>query len=455
MVLLWILALTIITYLLYYKLSRRQYKDQPFIEYGWIPYFGVFPRLMIYKEKYLMELKRKHGDIFTLYYFGNYHHVIFDEASLKIFYTNSTHLGFYEYVFDLLGIFFPNKQKAYLSLNFIKFIHKFTISKENSTYFIDTQKRLSAELINKWKKEGKVDLLSDFSKFIAKLNLEQFIGYSSEELVDDLLDTDAANILENRPIITLFKSYFGIKRQEDQKYENITNVIAKQIEKRQKDLNSKKIPFDELIHHCIENEEHFSVDSVVSRLWGMFFGAQVNTTMLLFWSVYRLMNSKDDELIDVKYEILNAPEDYGFEYIQEMKMTDKYLYEIFRIYYYGFPSGRKINQDIEMNGYTLKKGSYLFNPVLSKIAYEEVDNSHEINLDQKKIDSSYKFVPFGSGIHPCVGKTFAMTEVKSLLIQFYKNIQMKSVKDISQNDLTGFDWNRPKHGKSIFEVLKK
>lgn len=143
------------------------------------------------------------------------------------------------------------------------------------------------------------------------------------------------------------------------------------------------------------------------------------------------------------------------DYVQEMAWTEKYIYEIFRIYYYGFPSGRKLLEDVKLTDFTLKKGTYLFNPLISKVAYEEIDNSNEINLNQKKIDSKYKFTPFGAGIHPCVGKIFAMNEVKTLLIQFYKNIQLKIFKDYEKCDITGFDWNRPKDGKVIFEVLNK
>lgn len=181
-------------------------------------------------------------------------------------------------------------------MEFIKFIHKFSISKENQVYYLDVQKRLSMELMDKWKKEKKIDLLKDFSNFICKLNLEHFIGYSSDQLVEDVMDTDASHILETRPLTTLFKYYTGAKKQEDFKYDRISKAITEQIEKRRNDLTSKKIPFDDIIHFASHEEDHFSVDSVVSKIWGTLFGAQINTTMLLFWSVYRLFTSKDNEL---------------------------------------------------------------------------------------------------------------------------------------------------------------
>ncbi len=60
--------------------------------------------------------------------------------------------------------------------------------------------------------------------------------------------------------------------------------------------------------------------------------------------------------MELKKELLDTKKDFDLEYLNSMVYTDRYINEIFRIYYNGIPNGRMLQKSHEFSGYKFKKG---------------------------------------------------------------------------------------------------
>jgi cytochrome P450 len=151
----------------------------------------------------------------------------------------------------------------------------------------------------------------------------------------------------------------------------------------------------------------------------------------------------------VKKELEEADDDFNVDYIHSMKYTELFIYEIFRIYYNGIPNGRYLEKSHVFSGYKLEKGEFVAHTFVSKGAFEVTEDFEKIDLSEKVRKNNFIFTPFGAGTHPCLGKAFAISEVKTVLILLYKHLKLVNKnKNIKLSDMV--DWKRPLDGEAIF-----
>nr|CAD7198090.1 unnamed protein product [Timema douglasi] len=108
--------------------------------------------------------------------------------------------------------------------------------------------------------------------------------------------------------------------------------------------------------------------------------------------------------------------------LQEMKYLEKVIKETLRL----FPSvavfGRKLNQDVQIDNYTLPKGSSVgimaYSMHRDSKLYPEPEKFNPerfdlINLVQGR--HPYQYIPFSAGPRNCIGQKFAMLAMKTIL----------------------------------------
>jgi hypothetical protein len=287
----------------YYFYSRRQISGRPPIIYGTIPYFGVIGDLNL---PYLKEMQKKHGNIFTLYIMGKFYTVLFDEKDIKEYSLakeeNLSFIKFYDFLIQDFTVSFNDSKVNHYIKKILgyelgkKLIHKFVNKKENLDFLLKTQKKITMKKIEDWKKLKSIDIFEESKRYVAEINLEQFIGHSSKSLIDDVLETDPSVVVEKRALSSIIRNKLGLQTIEKKCYQNIGNTLMEIIKKRETDDNKERIPFDEIIEFTKENGIKEIDRWTTAWIHGLVFAAQLNTTMLLSWSIYRLFDSNDDEL---------------------------------------------------------------------------------------------------------------------------------------------------------------
>lgn len=120
-----LLLFAIVLLLKFYQRCNKNFsKDAPPVIQGYLPYFGDLLLYKPYLLEYIASLRKKYGDIFTIYNMGKYWTFIFREEDLNVFYNSpEKKVSGTEFLKLLLGPFQSVDQKV---CNF-KFLIKNTV----------------------------------------------------------------------------------------------------------------------------------------------------------------------------------------------------------------------------------------------------------------------------------------------------------------------------------------
>lgn len=103
-------------------------------------------------------------------------------------------------------------------------------------------------------------------------------------------------------------------------------------------------------------------------------------------------------------------------------------------------SARLLNQDIELEGYTLPRGTMLAS--CAYLVHMRPDNY----LDPERFDPErfkankpdpYKWVPFGGGIRRCLGMSFALYEMKVVIAEILQKLDLELIDKYPKPQLQG------------------
>jgi cytochrome P450 len=112
---------------------------------------------------------------------------------------------------------------------------------------------------------------------------------------------------------------------------------------------------------------------------------------------------------------------------QRMPYLDAVVHETLRLWPAGFVSARKAVDDFEFAGHRIPGGSMvLYSPYATQRMPEHWPEPDRF-LPERWLDGEpapYTFVPFGGGYRRCIGFAFATQELKALLVQLLRRIEL-------------------------------
>ncbi len=163
------------------------------------------------------------------------------------------------------------------------------------------------------------------------------------------------------------------------------------------------------------------------------------------WAIADLIQNKDYQAV-LRAEVSNVMgssdgRDFSWEQAIAMTKMDLALRETERLHPVAFILSRKANEDIERDGYLIKKGDFvLLAPSVTHRMTEtwvEPDRYNPERFNPENADAqieSNSLVGFGGGMHRCAGVNFARMEMKAIvaiLLQHYDMELMDEVKPIA------------------------
>jgi cytochrome P450 len=173
-----------------------------------------------------------------------------------------------------------------------------------------------------------------------------------------------------------------------------------------------------LLTACDEAGEPLSDTMIRDQLMTLALAGREPTAAAMTWAVYWSIYFPDIEARLLReFATLNAPDDY--EAITRLPYLSSVCQEALRFYPTDLVAlTRIVKEPIEIMGYTFEAGTSLLPCLYLTHRREDLyPDALRFNPDRflDRHYSAYEFVPFGGGIHRCLGINFAPFEIKLVL----------------------------------------
>ncbi len=125
----------------------------------------------------------------------------------------------------------------------------------------------------------------------------------------------------------------------------------------------------------------------------------------------------------------------NFEKLKDLEYTQQVIEEALRLFPPIWATNRMAVEDDEFKGIPIKKGTtfglFMYSVHRSPKLWEDPDSyrPERFSKEKKKTRHPFAFIPFGGGPRLCIGKQFAMMEMKLILAKMIKRYEVSLVDD--------------------------
>jgi len=321
--------------------------------------------------------------------------------------------------------------------------------------FVKTFDENTENLIKHWRNTMKtsltgiaeVDILKDFNMLALDTIGEAAFGYrfdtliSGENEVSQAVETllrgkISATALFLRRIVPFYDWLPFQENRMMNKATNLTDSVVKQIirEKRSEmEKSGGKVSGNNLLSKMLmvqdeESGRRLSDQMIEAQVHTFMVAGHETTSVALTWTFYLLAKHQDvqEKARQEAIAVFGGSGAIDNTHLDELKYITAVINESLRMYPPAALFMRKVVADDQLGEYKIPKGSYVVVPICVLHHLEEnwVDHekfSPERFLGDQQI-SNYKFMPFSNGPRNCIGRKFAMLEMKvaisKLLMKF-------------------------------------
>ncbi|QRY19005.1 ORF-135 [Teiidae poxvirus 1] len=432
---------------------RFRRPNEPPLDRGLVPWFGHVVDFNTNTYELLCELKKKHGDIFTLQAAGSFITVLLDPHVYEEVLLKSDKFDFRRYEEALLKIMF-DVSLPYCDLEVRRllmresFKEKYLRSLTRTFLYYLRVMLLNDKIEGKWNESSLFDF--SCSNVFSASYLTLFGGntFIDDDQIESLVVYEYFTKLD-RLVVKYFKDILDVEEKEvflAARKELWDLLSIKKINSRVKKscwlINYKQYLEDMKVSDEMQSK------IMVAQLWSM----HCNVGPTVFWVlVYILKNP--DVMKEIKKEMTAA-----FACTKESRMSyqamldstpvfDSVIEETLRLTAAPIITREIVSETTitlsNQNKYSLRGGDTLcifpyISPQMDPEVYEDVDTfNHKRFIDENnnKITEFYKngkklkhfTAPWGLGLHKCIGKHFGLNIVKQFIfiVLTYFEIELK------------------------------
>jgi cytochrome P450 len=277
----------------------------------------------------------------------------------------------------------------------------------NNDHMVEYENKISLavdEVLSKW--FDKVDVRTEMRFIIFKTVMEIFFSEN--------IDSEFEKIKENTYIISNKISYNVQDEELSKLTKELKDIIKRVVDKR---LSSKEIKNDFLgILINSYNNNKMELDDLYDESLTILLGSYETTAYALEWAVYYLSINKNWQ-----------------EAISRGEHTDAFINEVLRMCPPIWNSERIATEDVIIDGKEIPAGTQV---VLSSLAVQRDKNVFE-DPDSFKPErwfdnnqlSKGEYFPFLFGKRQCIGKDFALMEMRIILTKIAKKFDLELIND--------------------------
>jgi retinoid hydroxylase len=292
-----------------------------------------------------------------------------------------------------------------------------------------------------WQTGSQIRLLQEIKALTLYLACKLFLGADSEKDIHflkvnflDYVDGLKTILRINSTMTKYGRAMCAKKRLED--------YIKEKINYYNNTSNSNQE--DNIIHILLraksEEGDRLTTNSIISQTLQLLFGAYETVSTVLFWLLVEIYNNEEykdllsNEISQNDYNYLNQGRSNKM-----LTFLEKCLFEVERLYppLYFIPRG--IIQSFNFEGYFFPEGWYvMLSPHITARNPDLFYNSHTFNpfrLNSSRNEDKNKFfavIPYGAGIHQCLGKELARLEIKIIVSEVLKQFSLNIKPQLSE-----------------------
>ena len=178
--------------------------------------------------------------------------------------------------------------------------------------------------------------------------------------------------------------------------------------------------------------EKMNDQEIAEEVLGMIFGSHESTATAITWLLYELTQNKEGlEALVNEIDTVTKGDAIKFGDLSKLSYLESALYETLRLHPPFWFENRRVIQEVSLGGHRFKKGEVV---AFSRYAVHRNpkiwDSPNDFNLkrfldnDLKELFRSGKYLPFGMGTRLCIGRHFAMMELKIITVTLLQNFMI-------------------------------
>lgn len=242
----------------------------------------------------------------------------------------------------------------------------------------------------------------------------------------------------NNPIALVVPTWvpFAGWRKAARDRAKVDSIVQAEIERRRALPPTENDLLDRLIHATDEEGGPSLTDPEIrDQVISLVAAGYETTSGTIGWATHLLLHNQG-EWDRAKKEVESVVGDARLTpaLLQQLTHLDNVISETLRLWPAAFMSGRMTQADFTFDGHTIEKGSFiLYSPYVSGRDPQLWENPDAFVPD-RWIDNSvdpYAFVPFGGGYRRCIGFAFATQELKVLLVEMLRRVDLEGLRPIA------------------------
>ncbi|XP_065071289.1 uncharacterized protein LOC135695975 [Rhopilema esculentum] len=320
--------------------------------------------------------------------------------------------------------------------------------------FVEVFDANTNNLIKCWKDKAEsslsgvaeVDIHKDFSKLTLDVIGETAFGYNFNTLTtgENKISQSVELILSGKigvvarvlrryiPFYDMIPFPGNIKLKNAAKVAN--SVVTEIIKKKREMLSGGVDPNGDLSKDLLgkmillqdeETGQQLSDEVIESQVFTFMVAGHETTSVALTWTFYLLAKHPDvqEKAREEAKTVLCSSNVVRSEHLEDLRYITAVLNESLRMYPPGAVFRREVLQDDEIGGYKIPKGANIIVPVCVMHHMEENWHYHNqfsperflIEGEKQPEVGNYKFMPFSNGPRNCIGRKFAVMEMKVII----------------------------------------
>jgi len=431
-------------------LQKTVYREPPMVS-GRLPVLGHVLEFMRDPHKVIRRGYEEHGMIFTIdlglrkgvFLLGPHYHEFFFKETDGVFSMRQGYETLLK-MFDRKLFTFAHSTEAKEQMGII-----IPLLKNNDRFTQLMVEETDALIQNTLGDSGEIDLTDAFGPVVMHIGARAFFGEDFREKLGAEyfymfreFSHGADVVMPSWVPLPKFKRCLEAKAKIEQ-------MIYEFMQDRRQHPMEPKDLFQELIESRYSNGDPVPEDLLVSMLLFIPWAAHETTVGHTSWTLIDLLQNPAymAEAIEEINQVLQQPGDYTPDNLRKIKTLDWAILESERKHPVAHVIMRGVRDDMEFEGFEIKKGAMVF------VAPETAHNIPEVfsnpeaydpkRFSPERMEGSKKFslIGFGGGAHRCAGVNFAKLEIKILMAKLLQHYDIELIdKDPKPNPGVATKW---------------
>ncbi len=301
--------------------------------------------------------------------------------------------------------------------------------------FVKQFNEISKEFVQKWSNDGIINDFTEMSALTATIVTKTILGSDVDFNVQELGDSVSFLTLHiQKRVQTIFPVPHSIPTKENRGFKKQMGIVDSIVDKIIQEHKTSNKEGTDILSRMLkardpETNEGLSDSELRDEIRTFFLAGHETTATSLTWAHYVLALNPEirNKMIKEIHATIGTDRDPTYEDLTKMEYMDQVVNEVLRLYPPIYIFARNALSDDSIDNYRVPKGMNIIMSLFTihhdPLLWEDPETFNPERFSPEKIKSihKYAFFPFGGGPRTCIGKPFALLEMKIILSKIYQN----------------------------------